>query len=563
MSVLCRLLLTGFLFLFAGFVLSAPGQSKGSSSISGKITVGGKPAKGVPVIARSADSSFAPKPASASASTDDEGRFRLTGLSSGRYVVTPYEPTKVVPGRTQWDPGGKSVTLSEDESVENIDFALSPGGVITGRITNAEGRPLIEQRLTVESVDTKMNFGGMYDFNDTMYQTDDRGIYRIYGLPAGKYLVSIGEDKDSGTMSFGFRQTGYYIRTFHPGVTDKSQAKIVELGDGGEETGVDIALGPREKLYAVSGHLVDANSGKPVPNVYVGLGEVLPGENSFRASGWGGIKSDDLGQFRMEGMKPGNYAVFAAFENKSDDNRTSNAVPVEVTDSDVDDVEIKVSPGIKVDGVAVLEGTADPSALAKMQQLTVGAWGESSGQLNPPNSRSSKIGSDNTFHLNGLSPGKLRIMLYESQGSKGFLLLRVEQNGVSSPDNSIEITQGTEATNVRLVLDYGTGVIRGQVTVTGGVLPQGAAIGVSVQKVGQRDRGRRSASLDARGRFVIENLSPGEYEVRASAYGVPRQDPNSEPPVSAPQRVTVTNSGEANVNITLNLNAPNPGGDPQ
>jgi hypothetical protein len=33
-----------------------------------------------------------------------------------------------------------------------------------------------------------------------MYQTDDRGVYRIYGLLAGKYKVSVGPLKKAVTL---------------------------------------------------------------------------------------------------------------------------------------------------------------------------------------------------------------------------------------------------------------------------------------------------------------------------------------------------------------------------
>ena len=68
--------------------------------------------------------------------------------------------------------------------------------------------------------------------NNPMYQTDDRGVYRIYGLPAGQYLVSAGEDRSGGGLSFGRGEKVFFPRTFYPGTTEKSEAKPVELGEG-------------------------------------------------------------------------------------------------------------------------------------------------------------------------------------------------------------------------------------------------------------------------------------------------------------------------------------------
>src|SRR6478735_1210456 len=119
--------------------VSIHAQNKNSGSIAGTVTLGGKPAKGVPVVASLNSNSPGQKPPFGTASTDDEGRYSITGLAAGRYSVAPYQPTSVLPERTIFDTGSKSVTLSENESAANIDFTLSAGAVITGRITGSDG----------------------------------------------------------------------------------------------------------------------------------------------------------------------------------------------------------------------------------------------------------------------------------------------------------------------------------------------------------------------------------------------------------------------------------------
>src|SRR5207244_12335072 len=71
--------------------------------------------------------------------------------------------------------------------------------VITGRVTDAENKPVVEERVSLQSVDENgapSRFGVFSSPNDQMYQTDDRGIYRIYGLPAGRYKVSVGRSEE-------------------------------------------------------------------------------------------------------------------------------------------------------------------------------------------------------------------------------------------------------------------------------------------------------------------------------------------------------------------------------
>lgn len=95
MSVSLRLsFATLICFLLA---ISLTGQSKATGSVSGKITIGDRPAKGVPVVARISGMNFPPKPISASASTNENGEFILTGLAPGTYLVSPYQPADVGP----------------------------------------------------------------------------------------------------------------------------------------------------------------------------------------------------------------------------------------------------------------------------------------------------------------------------------------------------------------------------------------------------------------------------------------------------------------------------------
>lgn len=72
----------------------------------------------------------------------------------------------------------------------------------------------------------------------------------------------------------------------------------------------------------------------------------------------------------------------------------------------------------------------------------------------------------------------------------------------------------------------------------------------------------RSFSVDARGRFAIEHLAAGEYEIQISVFPAPgRQAPPVEiPPVR--QNVTISGNGESTVNLTLDL-TPRSGGTPQ
>lgn len=518
------------------------------SSISGRITIEGKGAANVTVILVLTPDDWNNRKVIASAKTDDEGNFQLKGLAAGKYRVAPNVPTSTGANRSRYDMlGGKDITLNENEKIENINFTLKRGGVITGRVTDREGRPVIAQKVVIQSTDGRTEFGGAFGVD--MYETDDRGIYRVYGLPAGNYLVSLGDVKNDGSISVGMKARTYYSRTFHPAATEKSEAKVIELEEGEEESGVNITLGVREKTYALNGRVVEVTSNKPVDNVNIGYGQLSPDGRGVGSYGYD-TRSDATGRFSVEGIKPGRYAAFVVFDDKTD-KRYSDAVAFEIIDSDVDDAEIKVRRGASISGVAILEGATDATATAKFTELNITAsgWGDSQATLTAPNFRTNKIGADGSFRFNGLTPGKIRMILGYPQ-PKNFNLLRVEHNGVALKDNTLDLSSEPDATNVRMIIEYAPNTLRGKVNVTGGTLPQNARLIASISRVGQENMMSRYAEVDARGQFAIEGLSAGEYEITIIVSGLPNREPQN--PLRIKQRVNI-NSLETNVTLTLNL----------
>ena len=163
-------------------------QKVASASISGKVTIKGKPAVGVMVLAKDSNDRGAPITTRYRARTDQTGSYRIANLPAGTYEVSPITPA-LVPSKFD------SVVVSEGEAVEDVNVLLVPGGVITGKITDSEGEPVIGQSVRVtpvyEEIPSRLGNTLLMRFMDN--STDDRGVYRAFGLPAGKYKVSVGE----------------------------------------------------------------------------------------------------------------------------------------------------------------------------------------------------------------------------------------------------------------------------------------------------------------------------------------------------------------------------------
>ena len=69
---------------------------------------------------------------------------------------------------------------------------------------------------------------------------------------------------------------------------------------------------------------------------------------------------------------------------------------------------------------------------------------------------------------------------------------------------------------------------------------------------GEPSFGKQTGEMDASGRFTIEDLVPGDYEVTVQATNADAPD-NSSKPATAKQRVTVMKDSEANVSLTIEL----------
>jgi hypothetical protein len=80
--------------------------------------------------------------------------------------------------------------------------------------------------------------------------------------------------------------------------------------------------------------------------------------------------------------------------------------------------------------------------------------------------------------------------------------------------------------------------------------PEDAHIQVQVRRAGETRPEDLYAQIDARGRFVLEGVAPGDYEITASgSFG---RSPNSQTPLKrAIQVVTVANGAEAEVTLVL------------
>jgi len=209
-----------------------------SGTISGKVVNdSGQPMIGAVVFVRSAgDGAF-----NRSAIANLEGKFEVSGLDNGIYYVSANSPAFVT---LPIDVDSPAPTYRVGDTV---NLELIRGGVITGTVTNSAGEPVVGVRVRAFMVkDATGKRARSVAFSSGERTTDDRGIYRIYGLSPGTYLVQSG----GGGLQMSMNATDFDAPTFAPSSTRDSATEIQVRS--GEETSVDIRY-RSEPGHSISG----------------------------------------------------------------------------------------------------------------------------------------------------------------------------------------------------------------------------------------------------------------------------------------------------------------------
>lgn len=510
-------------------------------SVSGRVTIKDKPAPGVTVGLR-VNSGMVPFEKFYKAVTDQEGVYHITNVPAGTYEIAPSAPAYVV-GEGNAPRGGKSVIVGEDEDIENINFSLIRGAVITGKITDADGRPLVQQQVYLYRAADFLQQPLRQIYSAASVSTDDRGIYRFFGLAAGRYKVACGRGDETYAVNYYMPSRIIYRQVFFPDATDQAKATLVDAREGNEIQNIDIALGAPIETFTLTGRVIDGEKGTPVPNVRFGM-QRRSGE-SFQYVESGAV-SNIKGDFIVEGLVPGKYGIMLlGGENQE---MRAESVTVDIVDGDVSGVTVRLMKASTISGVVVLE-PEDKKAFAKLRELELRGY-VTSGGAGAGQSTVSSIGPDGSFRLPGLTTGQVNLWLTAQMGMerpKGFTVTRVEHNGVSQP-RGIEIKDGDQLTGVRVVVSYGTASLKGVVKLENGPLPEGGRMFIRVTKPGTPPTPIGSMMVDARGQFLLEGIPAGVYEVSVMAYA-----PSMKSQPTSKREVSVQDGVVNEVSLTLDL----------
>jgi hypothetical protein len=181
-----------------------------------------------------------------------DGKYALTDLPAGTYTVSVtrsgFAPQTYSTGRAIV---ASPIPVTAGQQAGGIDFALVPGGFITGRILDEDGTPFAG--AAVDALVTLSDKGTDTLFSVSTSQTDDRGEFRLFGLAPGQYYVSASDPAFRAVSTP--KGVLHYSPTYFPGVPFADQARAVVLTGTGEAPRVEFRL----KLVPparVSGRLV-------------------------------------------------------------------------------------------------------------------------------------------------------------------------------------------------------------------------------------------------------------------------------------------------------------------
>jgi hypothetical protein len=400
---------------------------------------------------------------------------------------------------------------------------------VTGVLRDGSGEPLEGAR--VQLWQTQFS-GGRLVARPTgpARLSDDRGRYRIFHVPPGRYLVaaSNGDATLPGTQP----SRASYLPDFHPGRVAIGDAQFVRVGEREEVPGIDIAVShtPGARVY---GTALDA-AGRPLQN-----GRVMLATSSRSAimlpSRMGAI--DGEGRFEFRDVAPGDYVIRSvagvphSVEMRLERSGAEPTVirgeridvshpieigvqPLAVRSSDVGPVLVRTAPTATLRGRIVLESQA-PVSSSELAMITAAAnpdFATSESTLLSP----LHVEDDGTFEAENLY-GTIRILLAPT--SSGLWIRSVNTRSGGDPDEPIDVgmTGGVMNDVTVVVADTAVSISGRASDERSRAVEEYRAIAFSTDytKWFTSSPRVRNAYAGADGRFTISALPPGDYWVAA------------------------------------------------
>ncbi len=489
-----------------------------------------------------------------STNTDGDGNFVFRDLAARSYRLFASLAGYV----TDFD----SVNAAYYHIGDNVTLNLIKGAVITGRVLNGIGEPVIAATVTAQRVrdaEGKPAQGSTGSGRPT--QTDDRGVYRIYGLLPGSYLVVV--NSSAGFTTFRASPYDGDAPVFYPAAT-RDTASEVMVAAGATASGIDIRY-RSEPGHIISGKLSGALEGSR-GSIGSGVNITLrqPGSGTVVSNGFSDV-TGATPSYSLRGIPDGEYEITAT---RFDSENGAAAAPRRVTvrGTDLTGVDLVLNPLATLAGRVVVEpgdpanaeagkcNLKRPSALeevtlrlqrdeAKPAQLPTAGFGSSD---NTPDAKGE-------FKLVNLSPGRFRLLTslpndawyvkaITTPAAPPPAAANAPRNAataaaapaITAAASALNLKAGDRQSGVTVTLARGAAALQGQITNKDGAkLAARLRIHlVPAEGTAAEDLVRYQEILARNdGAFELKNLAPGKYWLLARPLA---DDESGERPASRP-----------------------------
>lgn len=520
-------------FRAAGFGAQPPGVPQGPSeervntgSISGRVTSdSGRPIAGARVTVRQTGGLAGA--GMHRTRTDQDGRFEVEDLPEGSYAINASSPGYFMSKRPEDSPGAGAYRLGESANI-----VLVKGGVITGKVTGGGAAPVVAvnvRAIKVRDPDGK----AVTNMFSAERQTDDRGVFRVYGLEPGSYVVEAG-----GGGRSSVNQNNRQVRTFYPSET-RNTAREIRVEAGGEVGGIDITV-RNGTGHSVSGNIAAGPTAVKFSPVSLRLFDSTTGLLVYDAS----LQMDDRNNgFAIYGLPDGRYDLVALSTSSIPGSFAVRRIKVE--GADMADMNMELKPLGSATGRARVEPLSPGSEYATCKtpqglpagQIIVKAEldgaGAGRGSLPFADAVSARVDGEGEFRLANLRDGSYRITVEPADDGLYLKSAVIPAGGVGTTPNRAPVGRPRDVANDGLLIEPGDVVrdivltlapgaaqLRGRLTLSGDApRPSSVRLHLIPAEPEYADAPSRyaEATVEEDGTFVLNNITPGRYLVVTAA----------------------------------------------
>jgi hypothetical protein len=454
------------------------------------------------------------------ATTDAAGHFVFSDLEAGNYSVQAaadgYARQQSTPPPAGQTGMSTTVSVSAGEAKTGVVLHLTQAGNVSGRVTGSNGEPVANMEVTLVHPNYSVLGVNMGQMGSA--QTNDKGEYRLFWAPPGRYYVSVGSPTRPVLLNATTGTTAKYPQTFYPGTKDISAAAQIEIVPGGDLNGIDFRL-TAEPTFHVRGRIVDATSGQPPVNASISIvpksqtaGGLFSSSNPFNPKD---------GTFDLRDVLAGSYWVRAQLVmprpatggvGGSPLRQPMGLAEVDVSGRDVDNVVVTIYPPASIPGHIRIDGPSPAAQLTTRVSLQPATLGVFLGGI----PQAATVNPDGSFLIENVLPGEYRLAQpgFAPAVASGNTYLKQARLGATDLLTEPLVVSGPVSGELLIVMGTDGGTVTGTVTDAQGRQAPQTQIILIPSSLDRRDAYKLSMT-DASGHFTLRGVAPGSYKVFA------------------------------------------------